>query len=89
MTFHEFITIPQEQQFDIVCEKGFLIGERHDKHNSYSLYTLCSFYVELKYQKKSLEDLYCFSNGKCLEPYGQKVVRKTIRNKVLHNFRYT
>ena len=85
MTFREFITIPQEQQFDLVWEKGFLIGERHDTNNSYALYVLNAFYVELKYRKKKIEDLRCFIDTKCLLPYDKKRVSKIIGTRILHN----
>jgi len=69
MNMHEFALLPKEKQLSAIWDLGVAIGEREDYRNYYTLYSIDSFYVELKYYGESLVSFCCFKHTTPLEPY--------------------
>ena len=85
MTHSDFIVLDQEEQLKTVLEQGFLIGARQDEQGSYSLYILNSFYIELHYQEKSLQDIYCFTGKRHIALYDRNSSWIIQNKKLMHS----
>jgi hypothetical protein len=53
MTLYEFKLLNQNEQADVLWEKGVMIADRQDESNTYLLYQLEGFYVEVIYHMSS------------------------------------
>ncbi len=69
MTRHEFSALDQETQLKTVLDKGFLVATRQDAAYSYTLYLINSFCIELNYQGKELQNIYCVTGTSHLALY--------------------
>jgi hypothetical protein len=71
MTFLQFKSLSPYKQFEILAQKGVMIGDRISIAYKFILYQLDSFYVEVKSNlfDKKIEAIKCFFDTKNLEPY--------------------
>jgi len=71
MTYLQFESLTPFNQFEILTEKGVMIGNRVCAAHKFLLYQIDSFYVELKYDLigTKLEATKCFFDIKDLEQY--------------------
>jgi hypothetical protein len=49
MTVHEFNSLPEKEQIDLLLHSGNAVGRRVKGIYNYELYQFLSFYVEIKY----------------------------------------
>jgi hypothetical protein len=69
MKFHAFNKLHKEQQLEFLWDKGFLMGERIFERYSYLLYSIDTFYVELRYYHNSLHGYRACRHRKEFDPY--------------------
>ncbi|UAY51092.1 hypothetical protein [Ferruginibacter albus] len=69
MTSNEFNMLNKEMQTSILWNQGIVISERQDRGTAYILYSIGSFYVELKYVNNSLVAIKGFTCTDMLDPY--------------------
>jgi hypothetical protein len=49
LSLYEFNTLPQQQQFQYVWDKGVFLTNRIEDGSRFNLYTVGDFYVEVRY----------------------------------------
>ena len=69
MILYEFQALPRDKQIEALWDLGIAISEREDESYLYVLYSLHSFYVELKYYGDFLIKINGFKHTEPLEPY--------------------
>ena len=69
MKFNAFNKLHKEQQLEFLWDKGFLMGERNGVRYSYLLYSIDTFYVELRYYNNSLHGYNAWRYKKEFDPY--------------------
>ena len=83
MTLPQFYALNEGEQMENLWDNGVHITERQDKTFRYILYSLFSFFVELKYERNDNNLLGCraFKNESQLEPYLPNIdISEIIRN---------
>ena len=71
MTLYQYNSLDELEQSEVLWEHGVHIGERDDNTFRYVLYSLDSFYIELKYNRELnvINGSRSFSSTSQLEPY--------------------
>jgi len=71
MTFLQFKSLSPYKQFEILAQKGVMIGDRISTAYKFILYQIDSFYVEVKSNlfDTKIEAIKCFFDTKDLDPY--------------------
>jgi hypothetical protein len=69
MKLYEFQSLTRENQVEALWHLGVSVSEREDEKYLYVLYSLDSFYVELKYCGDMLIHIGGFKNTEALDPY--------------------
>lgn len=58
ITLHEFNELSKAHKTELIWDKGFIIGDRSDEKYFYVLYSVLNFYVEIKYLRESIIDIF-------------------------------
>jgi hypothetical protein len=69
MKLYEFQSLTRENQVEALWHLGVPVSEREDENYLYVLYSIGSFYVELKYCGDMLISISGFKNTDHLDPY--------------------
>ena len=82
MTLYQFLGSDEAEQMEAIWDNGVHIAERDDEVYRYILYSIGSFYVELKYHREYnvLHGSRAFTTEKLLEPYLPFINISEIRN---------
>jgi hypothetical protein len=54
MNFNDYISLTQEQQLDLLTDKGIRVGRRVDEEYNITLYKMDGFLVEVFFNRKQL-----------------------------------
>ena len=75
MTLYHFNILDENEQAQVVREKGVLVGERQQKNHKLLLYQIDAFYVEayLHTHFNVITKFRSFQNQKYLEPYLKEI----------------
>lgn len=71
MTLYHFNLLNENEQAQIIREKGVLVGERQKRNHTILLYQIDAFYVEAYHHNhfNVITKFRSFHNGRQLEPY--------------------
>ena len=71
MKLHEFLVLSKEEQTDLLYHEGVYLGKRKVNPFTLVLYSLDSFYVEIRYKnyRRHIYSLYGFDHTDHLDPY--------------------
>jgi len=73
MTLYEFQHLTRCEQIDVIWNISIMIAERKDDYYIYTLHSLESFYIELRFKGDFLIGIKSFSNTDFLAPYLQAI----------------
>ena len=71
MTFYQFRSLSEMEQIEAVWSKSALVADRKGKTGDYLLHQIDSFYVEIKYVKRTriVRRIKPFNDTELLDPY--------------------
>jgi len=75
MTLYQFNALSEEEQANLLWDKGVHIAHRSDETIKYILYQLDAFYIEVwyAYEDNNILKFRTFSSTDALEPYLQQI----------------
>jgi len=74
MTLLDFLRLPAKQRLERVLEKGIMLESENETENTFQLFYLNDFFVEININtKKEILDITPFKSGYSKEKYLEKI----------------
>lgn len=74
MTLLDFLRLPEKQRLERVLEKGIMLESENETENTFQLFYLNDFFVEININtKKEILDITPFKSGYSKEKYLEKI----------------